>query len=399
MSETTQGALDGVKVVEFANYVAGPYAGGLLADLGATVIKVEVPPRGDPYRSWANGNYSSMFCSLNRSKRSIFLDLKTPRGLEVARRLVADADVLLENSRADAMSRLGLGYQQLQADNPRLVYCSITGFGLTGPDHRRAGYDTVGQARSGLMSLLTDLEDPQPMGVSLSDHLAGLFAVYGVLAALMARERTGLGQLVDTSLLQSSVSFISENMARFLNDGGQVPSRFTRARTAQVYAVRDEAGRPFVVHLSSPDKFWHALLRVLGRTDLLDDARFTDRRQRIEHREDIQALLDTTFASGTRDEWLERLRQADVPSAPLNNFAEVIDDPQVHHLDMVQEVEHPVAGSRRLLRSGVNLHGTPTRIGPAPLAGEDTELILAEFGLSPDYLVAPAAGEATNPAR
>lgn len=399
MSGTSQGALDGVRIVEFASYVAGPYAGVLLADLGAEVIKVEMPPHGDPYRGWANGNYSSMFCSLNRSKRSILLDLKSPRGLEVARRLVAGADVLLENSRAEAMRRLGLGYEQVQAENPRLVYCSITGFGLTGPDHERAGYDTVGQARSGLMSLLTDIDDPQPMGVSLSDHLAGLFAVYGVLAALAARERTGMGQLVDTSLLQSSTSFISENMARFLNDGGHVPSRRTRARTAQVYAVCDEAGRPFVVHLSSPEKFWRSLLQVLGRTDLLGDPRFADRRQRIDHRDDIQALLNATFASGTRDEWLERLRRADVPSAPLNNLADVLDDPQVRHLEMVQEVEHPVAGRKKLLGSGVNLHGTPTRMGPAPLAGEDTELVLAELGLSPDYLAAPTTGEATNSAR
>lgn len=399
MSGSSGGALDGVKIVEFASYVAGPYAGGLLADLGAEVIKVEVPPHGDPYRGWASGNYSSMFCSLNRSKRSIFLDLKSPRGLEVARRLVAGADVLLENSRAGAMSRLGLGYEQVHVDNPRLVYCSITGFGLSGPDRQRAGYDTVGQARSGLLSLLTDLDDPQPMGVSLSDHLAGLFAVYGVLAALAARERTGVGQLVDTSLLQSSTSFLSENMARFLNDGGHVPTRRTRARTAQVYAVRDEAGRPFVIHLSSPDKFWRSLLEVLGRTDLLDDPRFADRKRRIEHREDIQALLDATFASGTRTQWLERLRQADVPSAPLNNLADVVDDRQIRHLGLVQEVEHPVAGCMKLLRSGVNLHGTPTRLGPAPLAGEDTELVLAELGLSPDYLEAPTTGDATTRAR
>ncbi|MBO0869054.1 MAG: CoA transferase [Micromonosporaceae bacterium] len=399
MSEIIQGALDGVRVVEFASYVAGPYAGGLLADLGAEVIKVEVPPHGDPYRGWASGNYSSMFCSLNRSKRSIFLDLKSPRGLEVARRLVAGADVLLENSRAGAMSRLGLGYEQLRTENPGLIYCSITGFGLTGPDHQRAGYDTVGQARSGLLSLLTDLDDPQPMGVSLSDHLAGLFAGYGVLAALAARHRTGAGQLVDTSLLQSSTSFLAENMARFLNDGRHVPTRRTRARTAQVYAVRDEAGRPFVIHLSSPDKFWRSLLEVLGRTELIDDPRFADRRQRIEHREEIQALLDETFASGTREQWLERLRRADVPSAPLSNLADVVDDPQVGHLGLVQEVEHPVAGRMKLLRSGVNLHETPTRLGPAPLAGEDTELVLAELGLSPDYLRTPTTGDATASAR
>jgi crotonobetainyl-CoA:carnitine CoA-transferase CaiB-like acyl-CoA transferase len=379
-------ALAGVRVVEFANYVAGPYAGALLSDLGADVVKIEVPPRGDPYRGWASGNYSAMFCSLNRSKRSVLADLKTPRGLEVARRLAADADVVLENSRVGVMDRLGLGYEHLRPLNPRLVYCSITGFGLGGPDAARPGYDTVGQATSGLMSLLTDLDDPQPMGISLSDHLAGLFAAYGVLAALAARERTGEGQRVDTSLLQSSTSFLAENMARFLHDGGTPPTRRTRARTAQVYAVTDEDGRPFVVHLSSPDKFWLSLLSAVGRDDLAGDPRFADRRSRIEHREDIQALMDETFATGSREQWLERLWAADVPAAPLNSLADVVEDPQIHHLGMIREVEHPTEGRMRLLGSGVNLHGTPTRIAAAPVAGEDTPAVLAELGLPHDYL-------------
>ncbi|MPZ86938.1 MAG: CoA transferase [Nitriliruptorales bacterium] len=382
-------ALKGVKVVEFANYVAGPYTGALLSDLGAEVIKVEVPPHGDPYRGWASGNYSSMFCSLNRSKRSILADLKSERGLEVARSLVADADILVENSRPGAMERLGLGYEQVKGDNPGLIYCSITGFGLSGPDHQRPGYDTVGQATSGLMSLLTDLDNPQPMGISLSDHLAGLFAAYGVLAALAARSRTGEGQRVDTSLLQASTTFLAENMARFLRDGGQPPTRYTRVRTAQVYAVRDESGAPFVVHLSSPDKFWRSLLQAIDRSELVDDERFTNRGQRIVHREDIQAFLDETFATGSRAMWLKRLWAADVPAAPLNTLADVVEDDQIRHLGLVQEVEHPTAGRMQLLGSGVNLQGTPTRLEPAPIAGEDTDSILAELGFPQDYLPPP----------
>ena len=389
MMAADTGALSGVRVVEFANYVAGPYAGGLLSDLGAEVIKIEVPPRGDPYRGWASGNYSAMFCSLNRRKRSILADLKTERGLEVARSLVAGADVVLENSRVGVMDRLGLGYDDLRRRNPRLIYCSITGFGLDGPHAHRPGYDTIGQAASGLMSLLTDPDDPQPMGVSLSDHLAGLFAAYGILAALAARERTGEGQRVDTSLLQSSTSFLAENMARFLHDGGRPPTRSTRARTAQVYAVKDEHGVPFVIHLSSPDKFWRSLLTAMGREDLLDDPRFADRKERIARREDIQALMDETFSTGSREEWLERLLAADVPAAPLNSLADVVEDEQIQHLGLIQEVEHPTEGRMRLLGSGVNLHGSPTRTGPAPLAGEDTAAILAELGLPQDYLAAP----------
>lgn len=386
MRPPSTAALSGVRVVEFASYVAGPYAGGLLSDLGADVVKIEVPPRGDPYRGWASGNYSAMFCSLNRNKRSILADLKTERGLEVARSLVAGADVVLENSRVGVMDRLGLGYDQLRQRNARLVYCSITGFGLDGPDAHRPGYDTIGQATSGLMSLLTDPDNPQPMGISLSDHLAGLFAAYGILAALAARERTGEGQRVDTSLLQSSTSFLAENMARFLHDGGRPPTRSTRARTAQVYAVKDQHGVPFVIHLSSPDKFWRSLLSAMGREDIVDDVRFIGRKERIARREDIQALMDETFSAGSREEWLERLWAADVPAAPLNSLADVVEDEQIAHLGLIQEVEHPTEGRMRLLGSGVNLHGTPTITGPAPLAGEDTAAILGELGLPRDYL-------------
>ncbi len=236
------------------------------------------------------------------------------------------------------------------------------------------------------MSLLTDLDDPQPMGISLSDHLAGIFAAYGVLAALAARERTGEGQRVDTSLLQSSTSFLAENMARFLHDGAKPPTRRTRARTAQVYAVKDRDGRPFVVHLSSPDKFWRGLLTAIDRTDLLDDPRFADRAARIAHREDIQALLDDRFATASREEWLARLSAADVPSAPLNSLADVVEDEQIRHLGLIREVEHPTRGPDAAARQRGQPARHPTTIGPAPLAGEDTAGVLAELGLPEDYL-------------
>jgi crotonobetainyl-CoA:carnitine CoA-transferase CaiB-like acyl-CoA transferase len=380
------GALEGVRVVEFANYVAGPYAGGLLADLGADVIKVESPPNGDPYRGWANGNYSAMFCSLNQNKRSIVLDLKSARGMEVARALCARADVVIENLRPGAMERLGLGYEDLKVGNEGLIYCSITGFGIDGPYSSRPGYDTVGQAMSGLMSLLTDMDDPKPMGTSLADHLGGLFAAYGILAAYAARTRIGLGQRVDTSLLQATASIIAENFARFLHDGGTPPTRRTRAKTAQVYAVTDQHGAPFVVHLSSPDKFWRALLAAIDRNDLLDDPRFGDRVSRIEHRSDIESILREAFAKGDRATWLERLRAADVPSAPIYDLNEVIEDEQVRHLGLVETVEHPTEGRMRMLGSGVNLHGTPTRTGPAPLANEHAQEILSELGLVSEQL-------------
>src|SRR5690348_15025929 len=207
-TERLMGALTGISVLEFANYVSGPYAGMMLADMGAEVIKVEPPGGGDPFRGWGAADYSATFGSVNRNKKSVVLDLKSPDGLAAARALAKTADVLIENYRAGAMDRLGLGHETLRADNPRLIYASITGFGSSGPYAERAGYDTVGQAMSGLLSVLTDLHTPQPMGISLSDHLTGMMAAYGILGALMAREKTGRGQRVETSLLSATIAFL-----------------------------------------------------------------------------------------------------------------------------------------------------------------------------------------------
>lgn len=390
------GALEGVRVVEVASFVAGPYAAMLLGDLGAEVIKVEPPPHGDPYRGWESGHLSSTFASVNRNKKSIVLDLRTARGREVAWRLAAGADVLIENARVGAMERLGLGYDTLRALNPRLIYCSITGFGPTGPYVHRPGYDTLGQAMSGLLSLITDLDAPQPVGISFSDHLGGLFGAYGVLAALAARERTGRGQRVDTSLLQATLAFAGESMARYLASG-EVPVRGTRVRSAQVFAFRDRDGRPFVIHLSSPPKFWQALLEVVGRPDLAEDPRFATRPARQKNREALVAILEPIFASDAREVWLAKLEAADVPAGPLYTMDEVAADPQVQHLGMLREVTHPTYGTMRLVGSGVQFSESPTRTAPAPALDEHREAILAQLGFPPDYL-AEAAASATEAA-
>jgi crotonobetainyl-CoA:carnitine CoA-transferase CaiB-like acyl-CoA transferase len=378
-------ALEGTHVVEIANYVAGPYAGMLLGDLGAEVIKVEMPLEGDPYRAWEAGLYSSAFYAHNRNKKSIVLDLRSARGREVAQALARRADVLIENSRVGAMDRLGLGYAALSQVNPRLVYCSITGFGGSGPDSERPGYDTLGQAMSGLLSQLTDMDRPEPMGISLADHMAGLFTAYGALGALMAREHTGLGQYVGTSLLQSSMALVAENLTRYLASG-EVLTRASRARTAQVFAFKDRDGAPFVIHLSSPDKFWQALLDAVGRSDLAGDPRFATRAARQQNREAVQELLDGIFAQGTRAEWLDRLQAHDVPCGPLSALNEVVEDPQVQHLGMIQEVAHPAEGAMRVVKAGVSLGSTPLRLGAAPVLDEHREEILVDLGFPPDYL-------------
>lgn len=372
------GALDGIKAFEFASYVSGPYAGMLLSDLGAEVVKVEAPDGGDAFRMWGKTDYNGTFGALNRNKKSVTLDLKTEAAK--ARKLVRGADVVIENMRAGAMERFGLGYAALAADNPRLVYCSITGFGSEGPYRERPGYDTVGQAVSGLLGVLTDRKAPQPMGVSLSDHLAGVFAAYGVLAALMARTASGRGQKVETSLLQATLSFLGENAATFFEDG-KVPSRQTRCQRAQVFTFTAGDGLPFAVHLSSPEKFWRGLLAAIGADALAADERFRTRPQRVENYEALCAELAAVFRARPRHEWLKLLGAQDVPCGPLNDLEEVFADPQVIALGMRKDLPHRSRGTVSVVGNPVRLSATPPRIETAaPELGADNDVFLHDDG-------------------
>ncbi|MGH6769096.1 MAG: CaiB/BaiF CoA transferase family protein [Xanthobacteraceae bacterium] len=374
----SRGALDGIRVIELANYVSGPYAGMMLADFGAEVIKIEVPGTGDPFRGWGAVDYSPTFGSVNRSKKSVVLDLKSEEGRAAAARLIAGADIVVENFRPGTLERLGLGYEQCREGNPRLIWCSITGFGNFGPLADRPGYDTVGQAMGGLLSVLTEMDAPKPMGISFSDHLAGMVACNGILAALQARHRTGRGQRVDTSLLEATVSFIGENAARHF-ENGEVPGRATRTHTAQVYAFVAGDGKPFVVHLSSPEKFWKGLAHVAGHPEWLDDPRFNPRRARQKNYDALHRALGDVFATREREHWLAQLTEADVPSGPIYDFAEVFTEPQVEELQMRVRVPHPTRGSVDLVRNGVRLSDTPVRIeSAAPDLGQHNREVLGK---------------------
>jgi crotonobetainyl-CoA:carnitine CoA-transferase CaiB-like acyl-CoA transferase len=372
-------ALEGVTVLEIANYVSGPYAAMLLGDLGATVIKIEAPNGGDPFRGWGTVEYSATFGSLNRNKKSVVLDLKSPPDVEMLRGLMCDADVLIQNFRPGTLERSGLGYDDVRELNPRLIYTSITGFGNEGPYRDYPGYDTVGQGMSGLLSLLTEMDDPKPMGISLSDHLAGIFACYGVLAALLARERTGRGQHVETSLLESSIAFLAENAANFFEGNGRSPSRATRTHQAQVFTFVASDGKPFVVHLSSPPKFWQGLLTAAGAESMANDERYVTRPGRIKNYDALDAELGAIFRTKPRDVWLELLRTNDVPCGPLNDFREVFADPKVELLGLKRTLPHPKRGSVTVVGSPVRLSDTPVTItSAAPELGADTERYLGK---------------------
>jgi formyl-CoA transferase len=374
------GALQGIRVIELASYVTGPLASLLLADMGAEVVKVEPPGQGDPFRGWGERLYSATFCSLNCNKKSLTLDIRRDEGRDILLKLARGADVVIENFRPGILEKRGLGYEAVRALNPQVIYCSISGFGQRGPYRDLPGYDTIGQAMSGLLSLVTDPERPQGMGISFSDHLTGIYACYGILAALVHRLKTGEGQRVETSLLRASISFVSENAARYF-ETGVVPRRAYRTKTAGVFAFVDQEGLPFVIHLSSPEKFWRGLLDAVGKSELADDPCFRDRKGRFENYDDLSTTLQAVFRGGRREDWLRRMQERDVPCAPLNTLEEVFNDPQVREYGFPEEVEHPRMGKVRLVGSGVDLSHTPPKTTlPPPTLGEHTEEILSALG-------------------
>jgi crotonobetainyl-CoA:carnitine CoA-transferase CaiB-like acyl-CoA transferase len=385
------GALDGIRVLELSRYIAAPVAGKLLGEMGADVVKVEDPAGGDPMRRWQSGDrpHSPQFAVYNRTKRGITLDLKSEEGKEAFLTLADSADVVLENFRPGVMDRLGLGWETLRARNPRLVYCAISGFGEEGPLIDRPAYDTVISAMSGLYSQVLDPAAPQPVGPAFSDLIAGMTATQGILAALIARERTGEGQYVDAAMLRAMVGLLAEPGSVWLDQRQPTVSN-TRQRRAQSYGLVSSDGLPFVVHMSVPEKFWLAVTEVFDLVPLREDPRFVDRSARHDHYSELDALLKEAARSRTRDEWFRALAAADVPHGPIHDFTTLFTDPQVQALDMIEEVDLG-EGQRPLRQVGppLRMEGTPLRIDPpAPGLGEHTDEVLAEAGLDPDRIAA-----------
>ena len=372
--------LDGVRVIELTTMITGPLAGMLLADLGASVIKIENRDGGDPFRSFRGGRYSGHFIAYNRNKRSLTLDLRTPQGKEIFLSLVRPADVLIDNFRHGVLDRLGLTDEVLRDSNPRLIHASITGFGASGPYRDRPAYDAVAQSLSGVLSQFIDPEAPEVGGPTLSDNITGFYAAYGILGALYERERTGRGRRIETSMLEATIAFAPDGFINHQRHGMTIGPR-SRVSVSQSYAFRCGDGRVIAMHLSSQAKFWEGLVAALDRNDLLTHPDYTTREQRIANYKALWVELGKTFATLPRDEWAARLEAQDVPFAPVLNVDEVPDDPQVKHLGTFYRVTHPTEGEVPGAFPPLLVDGErPGAIAPPPTLGEHTDEILAELG-------------------
>jgi len=373
--------LDGIRVVENASFVSGPYAGMLLADLGATVIKVERPGTGDPLReapAWSDDS-PPPFAAYNRNKSSVTIDLKKDGGRAVYERLVGGCDVVIENFRPGTLDRLGVGYEGFRERYPALVYCSITGQGATGPHSHHPTYDAIAMARSGLWSLLTDLRNPKAIGPVFSDQLAGLFGAMGVCAALLARQQTGRGQRVALSLLTATMAFIPDPIAH-LSMLGKVDDLSSRARRSQSHAFVSSDGLPLTVHLSSLDKFWHRLTVAIGHPELEGDARFATHVDRVQNYDAMHAVLSRVFSTRSRREWLEALDMNDVPAAPIHDIAEALADADENDQSVLRSYGN--TEQTRLAGLPFRFEGDDSVRPACPHVGEHTDSVLAGLGYS-----------------
>lgn len=376
-------ALEGIRVLDLSRILTGPYCTMMLADMGAEVFKLEPPGTGDDTRTWGPPfvrGMSTYFISINRNKKSFTLNLKHPRGKELLQDLVRGVDVLVENFRPGTMAKLGLGYETLQEINPRLVYCAVSGFGLTGPYRDRPGYDVLAQAMGGMMSVTGEPEgDPVKAGMSIADIGAGMFAAFGILAALMARERTGRGQLIDTSLLESQLAWHTYLATNYLA-AGKVPGRLGTAHPSIVpYQGFKASDQHFIVAVGN-DGLWRRFCQVAGLERLADDERYRTNPDRVAHREELLAIIGARLAERTAAEWVDAFLAAGVPAGPICSLDQVYADPHVLARDMIVEMEHPEYGQVRATGIPLKLSATPGRVYlPPPTLGEHTAEVLGRL--------------------
>lgn len=368
--------LDNITVLEMGTFITGPAAGMLLADLGATVIKIEQPKVGDPFRAFRGALYSPHFQTYNRNKKSITLDTRLPEDLAVFDALLADADVFIQNFRPGVADKIGVSPSRLQALNPRLVYASISGFGNEGPDRDRPAFDTVAQAVSGFLRLLVNPVHRRVVGPALADSLTGFYAAYGALAALYERERTGKGRLVETSMFESMAHFNLDDFTHYFSDN-QIMGPYSRPNVSQSYVFECADGAWIALHMSSPPKFWENLATAVGQPDMLSLPMFESREARIANYENVIGFLAPIFKTRNRQTWCDTLRELEVPHAPVNTSQEAIESEQAKALQLCVEDPNGPHGVFRTIRSPVTFDGERALEVTAPpvLGAHDEELV------------------------
>jgi glutaryl-CoA transferase len=374
-----EAVLSDVVVIDLSRVLAGPHCTMILGDLGATVIKVEQPGKGDDTRHFGPpyvAGESAYYLGLNRNKYSILIDFSTPEGKERLLKLLSTATVLVENFRPGTLERQGLGYETLRAINPGLIYCSISGYGQTGPYALRPGYDFVAQAESGLMSVTGEVDgDPQRVGSPVGDISAGIYACISILAALRVRDRSGKGQHIDISLLETTTSLLSNVASNYLISDEEAPrlgNGHPNIVPYQAFRTRDG----YVVVSCGNDRLYQALCQLIGREDLAKDPSFATNPQRVRNREQLVPALQEEFLHRSTEEWLPELRAAGIPCGPINIVSQIFHDPHIQARDFVWECEHPTAGRIKLSGSPIHLSETPVRLYKAPpLLGEDDDKV------------------------
>jgi len=386
--------LDHLRVLDMSRILAGPWCGQTFADLGAEVIKIERPGVGDDTRGWGppfmadkDGNETDVaayFLSANRGKKSVTVDITKPEGQELIRKLAAECDVLLENYKVGGLKKYGLDYDSLSKVNPGLVYCSITGFGQTGPYSPRAGYDFLIQAMGGLMSVTGESEDkpgggPQKIGVALSDILTGLYTTIGALSALAYRNKTGRGQHVDMALLDVTIAATANQAMNYLVTG-KAPTMMGNAHPNIVPYEAYRAADHYIILATGNDGQYQRFCDVAGRPDLATDDRFATNRKRVENRDILGPMLNEIIGAKPRTFWLEELEKVGVPCGPINNLEQVFDDAHVQARDVQREIEHPVGGAIPTVANPIRLSESPIEYNrPPPGLGQHTDDVLADM--------------------